>query len=126
MNLGGEILDGNTLRGQTGGSANLPRSKHSNGYAASIVANTGPGILYGFTVYNSNAAAQFIQLYDLAAVPADGANPATVFTVPAASHLPIEWINGRAYLVGIVLCNSSTGPTKSIGSADCYFDVQYI
>lgn len=126
MSLGGAQLDPNTLRGQLDGSANLPRNKHSNGYAASLIANTGPGILYGFTVYNSNGGAQFIQLFDAATVPADGVNPAAVFTVPAADNLAVEWVNGRSYLTGIVLCNSSTGDTKTIGAADCYFDVQYI
>ena len=126
MSLGGAILDRNTLKGQRDGSANLPRNKHSNGYAASIIANTGPGILYGFTVYNSNASAQFVQVFDAATVPANAANPAVVFTVAATDQLAVEWVNGRSYLTGIVICNSSTGPTKTLGSADCYFDVQYI
>jgi hypothetical protein len=126
VSLGGVQLDPNTLRGQLDGSANLPRNKHSNGYAASIIANTGPGILYGFTAYNSNGSAQFIQLFDSATVPADGVQPATLFTIAAGDQLAVEWINGRSYLAGVVLCNSSTGPTKTIGAADCYFDVQYI
>jgi hypothetical protein len=119
-------LNGSTLNGQLDGSANLPRNIHSQAYAASIRANTGAGILVGFTVYNSNAAAQFIQLFDEQSLPGDGAIPACVFTVAGASQLPVEWINGRSYLRGIVLCNSSTGPTKTIGAADCFFDVQYL
>lgn len=104
----------------------LPLNKHSNAYAASIVVKSGPGVLYGFAVYNSNGSAQFIQVFDAAALPADGAIPAVVLTVAATSNLPINWIPGRTFLVGCVLCNSSTGPTKTIGSADCWFDVQVL
>lgn len=103
-----------------------PLNKHSNAYVASLVVKSGPGRLYGFTVYNSNASAQFVQVFDAAALPADGAIPAVVFSVAATSHLPIEWVHPRTFSTGIVICNSSTGPTKTIGSADCFIDAQYI
>jgi hypothetical protein len=102
-----------------------PLNKHSNAYAASIVVKSGPGILYGFTVYNSGAA-QFILVFDAATLPADGVAPALVLAAGATANLGANWIPGRTFQTGIVLCNSSTGPTKTIGAADCYFDAQYL
>ena len=46
------------------------KNVNSNGYADSIVIPV-PIILVGFTIDNSGAD-QFIQLFDLAALPADG------------------------------------------------------
>lgn len=103
-----------------------PRSASSTELASSIVVKSGPARLWGFTVYNSNAAAQFILVFDANSLPADGATADIVFTVAASSHLPINYIPGRAMLRGLVMCNSSTEPTKTIGSADCFFDVQYV
>jgi hypothetical protein len=127
---GGGFLEGvrdpSTLVGSMNGSTNLPHNAHSNVYANALVVKTGPAILYGFQVYNSNASAQFIQVFDAAALPADGTVPVTFFTVAGVANLPVNWFPGRSFLVGIVLCNSSTGPTKTIGAADCFFDVQYI
>ena len=34
-------------------------------------------------------------------------------------------MNGREFESGLVICNSSTDATKTIGSADTFFDVQY-
>ena len=76
VSLGRAILDRNTLKGQRDGSANVPRNKYSNGDAASIIANIIPCILYGFTVYNSNASAQSRAGLHVATVPANAANPA--------------------------------------------------
>lgn len=121
-----DILDPNTLLGQVDGSANLPRNIHSNAYATAIVVTKGPALLYGFTVYSSAAAAQFVQVFDASSVPADGAIPAVVFSVPTASDKSVQWLPARTFLTGIVICNSSTGPTKTIGAADCYFDVQFL
>jgi len=120
------VLDPSTLAGSVNGSANLPHNVHSNAYAASLVVKSGPGILYGFSVYNSNAGAQFIQVFDAASLPSNGAAPAVVFTVAATSNLGINWIPGRAFQVGCVIVNSSTGPTLTVGSADCFFDAQYV
>jgi hypothetical protein len=84
------------------------------------------GIVYGLTGYNSKASAQFIQLLDSATVPADTAVPVVVFAVPASTSFSLDFgIKGRRFTTGIAISNSSTGPTKTIGSADCWFDVQY-
>lgn len=103
-----------------------PFNNPSIAYEAARIVKSGPGILFGFTVYNSNAAAQFILVFDTNTVPADGAIPACVFTVAGLSNLPVQWIPGRTFTVGCVLLNSSTGPTKTAGSADCFFDAQYL
>lgn len=103
-----------------------PFNRRSIAYEAARTVKSGPGILFGFTVYNSNAAAQFIQVFDLDTVPAEGSIPDCVFTVAGVSNLPVQWLPGRTFLVGCVLVNSSTGPTKTAGSADCWFDAQYL
>jgi hypothetical protein len=103
-----------------------PLNNQTIAYANSLVVKTGPGILFGFTVYNSNNSAQFIQVYDMTTVPADDAIPACVFTVAGVSNLPVQWLPGRTFLSGCVLVNSSTGPDYTAGSADCWFDAQYL
>lgn len=103
----------------------LPDNFHSNGLATSIVI-PGAHVLYGFTVSNTNAAAQYIQVFDLSALPSDGAVPAVLFTAAGASDKGVQWLPPRKMLEGIVICNSSTAGSKTIGSADCFFDVQYL
>ena len=102
----------------------LPDNKHSNGLDSSIVVASAHA-LYGFTVNNTNASQQFILVFDLATLPADGAVPAVSFTVPGASDKAVEWVTPRKMNQGIVVCNSSTAGSKTLGSADCFFDVQY-
>jgi len=105
---------------------NLPLNVHSNAYVASIFVKSGPGYLCGFTVYNSKTSSQFIQVFDAATLPADGAIPAVFFSVAQSADKGVDWIPARTFLTGCVICNSSTGPTKTIGSADCWFDVQFV
>ena len=82
--------------------------------------------VYGFTVYNSNAAAQKILMFDRSSLPADTAVPLMAFPVSGASNLAIYFGRmGRLFRQGLVLCNSSTDTTKTIGAADCFFDVEY-
>jgi hypothetical protein len=92
---------------------------------ASIVV---PGrlVVYGFTVYNTKASAQFLNCFDASALPANAAVPLFSFALPANSGVGFGFQpNGRQFQTGLVLCNSSTDATKTLGSADCFFDVQF-
>lgn len=94
--------------------------------ASSLVARTGVARLVGFTVTSTNVAAQFIQVFDLAAVPSNGALPLFTINVPIASSVSAYWGSmGRWFDRGITICNSTTQGTLTIGAADCLFDVQY-
>jgi len=75
--------------------------------------------------YNNNASDQYIQVHDAAAAPADGAVPAVVIVAPGNFHFAISWPEGRLFANGIYVCNSSTDVTKTLGSADCLFDINY-
>lgn len=98
----------------------------SAAYEASRVVKASAGVCYGLTGYNSKGSAQFIQLHDAAALPADTAVPAVILTVATVGNFSIDFgVYGRSFTKGIVICNSSTGPTKTIGGNDCWFDVQY-
>jgi hypothetical protein len=105
--------------------AGLPLNSHSNAYEAARVVS-GPGLLYGFSIYNSNGSTQFIQVHDSSVLPVEGAVPVMFWPVATLSTFSLSWLPGRSFQRGIAICNSSTGPTKTIGAADCFFDVQYV
>ena len=103
-----------------------PLNSTSVAYEASRLVKAGPGVLTGFSGYNSKASAQFILVFASATLPADGAVPVLVITAPTAANFSYDpGIYGRAFPHGVYITNSSTGPTKTIGSADCWFDAQY-
>lgn len=99
----------------------------STAYEASRVVKNTPGVLVGLTGHNSSASAQFIQIHNAAALPSNGTAPVITIRVPASSSFALEYDNAdaRYFSTGIVVANSSTGPTLTIGAADCWFDVQY-
>ena len=108
------------------GATNTYSRATSGSYKKSLVVKASAGRLFLLTGYNSNAAAQFVQVHDAAAVPADGVAPVYTFVVPQG-NFSLDLTNiGDYFSNGIVVCNSSTGPTKTIGADDCWFTALYL
>ena len=91
-------------------------------YEASRVIKNIKGVLFGVFGYNSGAAG-FIQIFDSATVPADGAAPDIVIAVGATSNFQLM-IGDRSYpfVNGISYCFSSTGPTKTLSTATAWIN----
>ena len=103
-----------------------PTNSTSTAYETSRIVKASAGTLYSITGYNSKTSTQFIQIHNSTTVPADTAVPVIIFTVPASSNFSFYSDKfGRFFSTGITICNSSTGPTKTIGAADIWLDVQF-
>jgi hypothetical protein len=103
----------------------VPTNFYPPRLAASIVV---PGhiLVYGYEVYNSNGSTQYVLMFDASALPADAAVPILAQNAATKTLVGNSWTpQGREFLEGFVLCNSSTDTAKTIGAADCFFDVQY-
>ncbi len=104
----------------------FPLNKSSGAYVTTLVVATGARTLYGFSGFSSNVASQWIQWHDAAKVPASAAAPMGILFVGPNGNFSIGFgTDGRRFWSGIVLVNSTTGPTYTAGAADTYFDCQY-
>lgn len=103
-----------------------PLNINSGALVNSLRVKSGPGILFGFSVFNNKGSAQFLQVFDSQTLPAEGLAPELTFTMAASSNFATDWIPGRTFRRGIWIVNSSTAATKTIGSADCYIDAQFV
>lgn len=94
---------------------------------ASHVIKASAGRLYQLTGVNTKASAQYIQVFNSTTVPADTTVPVLLAYVPANGVFSWSFGDfGRYFSTGIACSNSSTGPTKTIGSADCWFNAEFV
>ena len=102
-----------------------PQNYNSPALTNQIVLAT-PGRLFGFTATSTDAAAQFILVFDEEGLPADGAVPLFALNASATSAAATYFgTAGRWFNRGVVICNSTTQGSKTIGAADTLFDVQF-
>jgi hypothetical protein len=84
------------------------------------------GYLRYLLAYNTAGSAKYIQLHDSATLPADTAVPAAELSIAAHSSAILDLTKTpMTFKNGIVVCNSSTDATKTIGSDDCLFFAIY-
>jgi len=112
------------------GGKNMPGAyaRYSTGaaYENDVIIKASPGRLYSVIGESSKATAQWIQIHDSAVVPADGAVPLIRIRVVENSNFNFtcEWRELPVFCSkGIYICNSTTGPTKTLGNDDCLFYV---
>lgn len=133
---GGHVVGGtatNPLRIDPTGTTTQPVSlvgaspvsaSDSSAYETNRVAKASAGTLFSFTGFNSGPT-QWIQVHDAAALPANSAVPEIILYVIANSNFAWDNKYGKAFATGIVLCNSTTGTTKTIGATNCWFNVEF-
>lgn len=86
---------------------------------ASRVLATRPCTLVGLII-NNTGAAQFIQLFESATVPANGAVPdLPAIAIAAAVTVQIDFGPDGIDFDKLAISNSTTAATKTIGAADC-------
>lgn len=108
-------------------STNANSSAATSALAASLVVKAAAGRLFQLTGVNTKASAQYIQIHNTTSSPADTAVPVLLAYVPAGANFSFDFGSiGRYFSTGITVCNSSTAATKTIGSADCWFNAEYL
>jgi len=117
----------NTVEQYQSGSTGALSSAATTALAASLVIKASAGRLYQLTGINSAASSQYIQLFNSTTLPADGATPLVVLLVPANANFSFDLLSiGKYFSTGIVVSNSSTLATKTIGTSTCWFNAEYL
>jgi hypothetical protein len=99
---------------------------NSTAYESGRVFKNSAGTLYSISGYNSGPA-QFIHLFNSATIPADGAVPVMVLAVPAQTTFSFNaGLVGIPLSAGIAVTNSTTGPTKTLGSANLHMTALFV
>lgn len=106
---------------------NANSSVASTALETSHVIKASAGRLFQLTGVNTKTSAQYIQVFNSATVPADTTVPVLLAYVPAGANFSFDFGSiGRYFSTGISVSNSSTAGTKTIGSADCWFNAEYL
>jgi hypothetical protein len=120
-NTGAVVISSGTVTSNT---ATMTLSS-STAYETNRVVKASAGTLFNLSGYNSGPA-QFIQLHNTTSLPADGQAPILLLAIPAQTTFSFDWTKGIPCSTGITICNSTTGPTKTIGSANCFFTASFV
>ena len=120
-NTGAVVISSGTVTSNT---ATMTLSS-STAYETNRVVKASAGTLFNLSGYNSGPA-QFIQLHNTTSLPADGQAPILLLAIPAQTTFSFDWTKGIPCSTGITVCNSTTGPTKTIGSANAYFTASFV
>lgn len=112
--------------GEAGQPLPTPRNQTANAKVNQLVLSQACRV-YGFTCFSTNAAAQFVLMFEQMTLPADGTVPLMPFSIAAATNLGVLFgKTGRVFRSGFVLCTSSTSATKTLNATvDTFMDVQY-
>lgn len=103
------------------------RNGNPAGLVNQAVVKNSPGLLYGLTVYSSNVADQYLHVFDATSLPANGTAPTLPpFKLKSDTNFGAQWTPPRGFLHGIVICNSTTAATLTLGVADTFIDAQYL
>lgn len=92
----------------------------------SVVGKASAGTLYQVYGYNGNAATRYIHIFNATSLPANGTAPTLApFAVLAGQWFSLDLTPFGAYFAtGIVVANSTTLATLTVGSADMSATVQ--
>lgn len=104
-----------------------PSISKSTALENSRIVKAAPGAIRQITGFNNGPSDQYILVFNTTTIPANGSIPeCTPILAPAGSNFNYDFnAPGRPLTVGICICNSSTLATKTIGAANCWFEVQY-
>ena len=93
---------------------------------ASHVLLDAAGMLYRFSYNNGNAATRYLQLFNSKTLPSNGAVPyCAPIPVLTGQTVSVDFgVLGIPFPTGIMIANSTTAATLTIGSADGFFSAE--
>lgn len=98
---------------------------NSTALAATLVASTVACRLYSITVYNTDVADRYIQVFDAVAVPTAGAWDTTIrlqLKVPTDYHGSFDFGDGRLFSTGCSIAVSTTNTLYTAAGDVCLID----
>lgn len=101
--------------------------KSTNAYATHLVASATPRTVVSIQGHHkAGVGDQFLQIFDAASLPAEGAAPIETIRVPENDNFSIDLLHGRSFETGVVVVGSTTADTKTISAANWFIIVDMV